>query len=145
MIHVTSTIIGMPQISRRKPDFNMLGSAIWPLAQAIALGPVPEGSIKPQLAASAAGIASSTGSAPVAKISAAITGMTPLAVATFEANSVISTTSPVTASAMTMTGTRWSGSSASPSHVPSPESMIPEASAARGLATTAVPRRMARD
>ncbi len=56
--------------------------------------------MKPQLDASAALTASRAGSAPVAAIRPPTTGITPLAVATFDANSVISTTSATSANAI---------------------------------------------
>ena len=57
-----------------KPDFSMRGSAIWPVAQAIALGPVPDGSMKPQLAAMAALTASFADGVDKAEFGAAIGG-----------------------------------------------------------------------
>ena len=44
----------IPATSSAKPAPSMRGSAIRPVAHAIAFGPVPEGSMKPQLAAIAA-------------------------------------------------------------------------------------------
>src|SRR5688572_27991103 len=74
------------------PAFSMRGKAMWSVAQAMALGPVPDGSMKPQLAAQAAGSASRIGSMPVAAMIPATTGMMPLAAATLDANSVMTIT-----------------------------------------------------
>src|SRR5918994_575459 len=84
---------GTPTRSSSRPALSILGSAMCPVAQAIALGPVPDGSMKPQLAAQAAGKASRIGSIPVAAITPATTGIIPLAAATLDANSVIKMTS----------------------------------------------------
>ncbi len=100
-----------------------------PVAQAIALGPVPAGSMKPQLAAIAAGSASRSGSAPSATVRLATTGMMPLAVATLLANSVIRITSATTATATIHRGSAESGSSDWPSQAARPEAVIPAASA----------------
>src|SRR5690606_32715532 len=86
---IAPTISAAPVTSSSAPDRTMRGRAILPVAQAIALGPVPAGSMKPQLAAIAAGSASSSGSAPSATVRLATIGMMPLAVATLLANSVI--------------------------------------------------------
>ena len=90
--HTIPTISGTPARSSSKPALSIRGSAMWPVAQAIALGPVPDGSMKPQLAAQAAGRASRIGSMPVAAMIPATTGMIPLAAATLVANSVITMT-----------------------------------------------------
>ena len=97
----------------------------------MALGPVPAGRMKPQLAASAAGIASRIACSPRPSAAArlAITGMIALAVATLLANSVISTTMATIASAISTSGTVSSGSSALPSQFASPLACIPAASA----------------
>ena len=102
---------------------------MWPVAQAIALGPVPDGSMKPQLAAQAAGSASRIGSMPVAAMIPATTGMIPLAAATLDANSVITTTIATSTSATTSGCTARSGWSAVPSQSPSPDAPMPAASA----------------
>ena len=107
----------------------MRGSAICSVAQAIALGPVPDGSMKPQLDAMAALTASSAGSAPVAAMSPPTTGITPDAVATFDANSVTMMTMP-TSTAATMRG--WTverGRNTSPNQSARPEALIPAARA----------------
>jgi hypothetical protein len=60
--------------SRIIPALSMRGRAMCPVAHAMALGPVPEGSMKPQLAAQAAGRARRIGSIPVAAMMPATTG-----------------------------------------------------------------------
>src|ERR687898_506644 len=92
---------GTPTRSSSRPALSILGSAMCPVAQAIALGPVPDGSMKPQLAAQAAGKASRMGSMPVAAMIPATTGMMPLAAATLDANSVMTTTMATSTSATT--------------------------------------------
>ena len=119
----------MPARSRKNPAFTILGKAICPLAHATALGPVPDGIMKPQLAAIDAAIAINHGSAPVAATRPATTGSTPLAVATLLANSVIKMTKAVSAIAMITGCTTDSGSNASPSHTASPDCVMPAASA----------------
>src|SRR3546814_55005 len=131
MDQMTPINSGTPRMSSASPAFNMRGSAIWPVAQASALGPVPEGSMKPQLAAIATGSASSTGSAPVAAISAASTGMMPLAVATLLANSVINMVSATIVAASRIVGTLPSGASTAPSQAASPLAVIAAASASQ--------------
>ena len=122
-------MIGIPARSSSAPAFTMRGIAIWPLAQAKALGPVPDGIIKPQLAAIDADMASSQGSAPVAATNPATTGITPLAVATLLANSVINITSAVTAEAMISGWTPASGRNASPNQAAKPDAPMPAAKA----------------
>ena len=86
MPQTTPTIMTMPTMSSSNPALTMRSIRMCPVDQAMALGPVPAGSMKPQLAASAAGMASKIGSTPSATTSAATTGMIPLAVATLLAN-----------------------------------------------------------
>src|SRR5699024_4552774 len=101
----TAMIKTIPARSSARPAFSTRGKATWRVAQAIALGPVPDGSMKPQLAANAAGSASRIGSAPSATASAATTGMIALAAAMLLANSVITTTIATTTAASTISGT----------------------------------------
>src|SRR3546814_5530260 len=88
----------------------------------MALGAVPAGSMKPQLAAIAVGIASSSGSAPVAIINPATTGMKPDAEATLLANSVTRMMKAVSTSAITTSGTSFSIVRRSPSQTANPRS-----------------------
>lgn len=87
----------------------------------------PAGSMKPQLAAIAAGSASRIGSAPIAATSAATTGMILPAAATLLANSVTTTTKPTRTSAMIGSGTAASGSIFSPSQPARPDLVMPMA------------------
>src|SRR3546814_20400056 len=100
---------GHPRMVGASHAFNMRGSGVCPVAQGGALGPVLDGSMKPQLAAIATGSASRIGSTPVAAISAASTGMIPLAVATLLANSVIRMVSATIVAARRIVGPLPSG------------------------------------
>src|SRR5690606_31386088 len=124
---IAPTMSAAPATSSSAPDSTIRGSAMRPVAQAIALGPVPAGSMKPQLAAIAAGSASRSGSAPSATVRLATTGMMPLAVATLLANSVIRITSATTATATIHSGSAESGNSDWPSQAARPEAVIPAA------------------
>src|SRR3546814_18470922 len=62
--HTAPTISTTPTRSSRNPALTMRWMRTWPVDQALALGPVPAGSMQTQLAASAAGIPSRNGERP---------------------------------------------------------------------------------
>ena len=94
----------------------------------MALGGVPTGSMKAQVAANAAGIKSDIGSAPIPIATPPSTGMKVAAVAVFDVTSVRNRISVTTAAISSSTGSVPSPETCAPNHWSSPEAATAEAS-----------------